>query len=102
MAPPRGVARESPMLVEIRFSGASGGKSILRELDGSSGVSCALSARAKADKKAEMKAHARTAVLALLKIDIIDGDRSRFAVDVACPNIALGTYRLVGRVPVVV
>ena len=41
-APPRDVARESPMVVEIRFSGASGGRSIFRELDGSSVVSCAL------------------------------------------------------------
>src|ERR1700691_6589936 len=72
IAPPRDVARESPMVVEIRFSGESGGRSILMELDGSRVVVCA--------PRDAANTRARTAVL-LLQIHIIDSYRSRFAVN---------------------
>lgn len=98
MAPPRAVARDSPMLVEIRVSGESAGRSIFTELAGSSVVSCAV----------KPVAHRANIAIPngsflndqLFEVDIID--RHSPGVDVARPNRPLGTYRLVRDAPMMI
>src|ERR1051326_4977807 len=73
IAPPRGVAPDSSTFVETCSTGESSGKLIWIELFGSSFVSCPQSAMAPA----------KINPAALLRINIVDGDVTCFAVHIA-------------------
>src|SRR5579862_4115187 len=96
MAPPRLLARDSPMLVDTNASGESAGKSILTELAGSSGVSWA-----RTDTTAQ-SSHRDVAASRmfpdgdrLLQDDIVDDHLTGLAIDIAGTDFALCVDRLI-------
>ena len=80
----------------------------MTELAGSSVVSCARKTRSSRGRRTptrqqcQRRSRHHTGVRLILQINIVDSHRSRFAVDVARPDIALRADRLVGSAAVVV
>src|SRR5215469_11789133 len=90
MAPPRALARESPMLIEIRARGESGCRSTLTELAGSRAFSWP-NTGAVTTARAVRSTGARRA---LFQRNIVD--RYRSVIDISGPDLAFRANSLIG------